>query len=271
MSKGFQRGLLLAVLSLSLTSAVAAQLHPVSPQDFRYDIVSIKPSGNTVPWWGDDEHPDGITIRNLTLSAMIVDAYDLLDSASAQVVFGGDKWVSTQKFDIDAKLDPEHIAAFAALDKKQREQARHLMLQALLAEHFHLRAHRESRELPVYSLVISKSGSRLTAHEKNADGHDAAPGLNMGAGFLNGTAAPASDIVLGLNNRFIELDRPVVDHTGLAGRYDFHLHWAALGHENSSDPSLFTALEEQLGLRLEKNKAPMDVVVVESAATPQLN
>ena len=169
-------------------------------------------------------------------------------------------------FDIDAKVAGEDVAAFRKLNREEHSR----MLQPLLAERFHLKAHIEQREMPVYNLVVDKGGSKLKA----ATADDASKGGHMmtnGAGNIDAANALLTGLPGILYN---EVGRPVVDKTGLTGKYDFTVDYvpaAKAATDESGGPSIFTALEEQLGLKLEPAKAQMDVLVIDSIEQPAAN
>ena len=160
---------------------------------------------------------------------------------------------------------------------------RRLMMQAMLADRFKLKVHHETKELPMYSLVIAKGGFKL----KEADPNDTYPngvkgpdgvghsGMMM---FLNGVlkaqGVPISNLA---NSLSLQVHRLVVDKTGLTGKYDFSLAWTADGVTPDNGlgaetwPSLFTALQEQLGLKLEPTKGMVDTIVVDHVEMPSEN
>jgi uncharacterized protein (TIGR03435 family) len=153
-----------------------------------------------------------------------------------------------------------------------------LMLQSLLEERFKLRLHRESREEPVYELVVAGGGPRM---KQAADSlKQPQRGLRMGRGQLTGTAAPISILI---NQISQQLGRSVIDKTGLTGQYDFELKWTPEFNQSQASPadpgpqpdlggpSIFTAIQEQLGLKLESTKGPVEVIVIDSAEKPSEN
>jgi uncharacterized protein (TIGR03435 family) len=158
--------------------------------------------------------------------------------------------------------------------------ARQLMLQALLAGRFKLIVHTETRQLSVYSLTIAKNGTKLheaksgdtyeTAY-KLPNGKPAGAGLHSDAeGEITGQAVGLTEILRWLSR---QIGRTVVDKTGLTGVYDFTLKWSPEDSENSTDagPSIFEAVQQQLGLKLESGKGPVEVVVVDRAEKPSGN
>jgi uncharacterized protein (TIGR03435 family) len=137
------------------------------------------------------------------------------------------------------------------------------MLQALLADRFALKFHREMRELTVYSLAVAKNGPKLTAHQ--GAGYSSS---SSSAGSISAMKATMAMLASRLER---QLGRTVADHTGLTGEYDYRLTWAPEQAADSTGPSIFTALEEQLGLRLDSAKGPVEIIVIESAGKPSAN
>ena len=150
------------------------------------------------------------------------------------------------------------------------------MVQALLIERFHLKMHHETRDLPAYAMTVAKGGVKLkpSTHEGGE--------MHLAAGKFEGRGVSIAEIDAPLATQ-PEIRRPVLDKTGLTGKYDYVLQWvpetganAAPGGEknatpDASGPSLFTALQEQLGLKLEPTKAPADVVVIDHIEMPSEN
>jgi uncharacterized protein (TIGR03435 family) len=274
------RRLLPAALAFGLGVPCLAQ--GAAPE---YDVVSIKPHHAT----GDPNH---VSIRvsisndrylgeNVTLKQMIQYAYDL--KTEEQIVGNGAPgWVDSAHFDVQATIDADVLAALKKLPEKEAWAERRQMMQTMLADRFHLKVHMEKKELPIYELVIAKGGFKLKDADPNntypdgmkgPDGQ-AHPGMMMfGNGRLTGQAAPMQNLVNVLTQ---QMHRQVMDQTGLTGKYDFTLTWAPDelgGHEAGADqgPSLFTALEEQLGLKLNSTKGLVDTVVIDHAEQPTEN
>jgi uncharacterized protein (TIGR03435 family) len=185
----------------------------------------------------------------VNLRECVEEAYELKDYQ-----ISGPDWVSSNDriYDIEAKAPPE----------TGRQQMR-LMLQTLLKERFHLKLHRETRVLPVYLLEIAKNGPRLHASTDPAGSLWSRGG--SGSVHVNGDSATMKGLADGLSR---DLDRPVLDNTGISGTYRIDLQWAREG----DGPSAFAAIEEQLGLKLQASKAPFDVLVIDHAErTPAEN
>jgi uncharacterized protein (TIGR03435 family) len=182
-------------------------------------------------------------------------------------------WVNTDKYDITAQPDGE-----GAPSQQQWKQ----MWQKLLAERFKLTFHHDKKELSVYVLSVAKTGPKLTKSEGDPNG---LPGLFFTKlGALNGRNATMGEFANMILQNAV-LDRPVLDQTGLIGRWDFTLNWtpddsqfASFGIKipppsdaAAAPPNLYTAIQEQIGLKLEATKAPADVLVVDHVEKPTEN
>ena len=206
--------------------------------------------------------PDRFSMTNMGLKALIQNAYGL---KMQEMISGLPGWTDSASFDIEAKMDAETIAALKAMPKEQADEQRRQMMQAMLADRFKLKVHRETKELPIYSLVIAKGGFKLKEADPNntyangikgPDGVSRAGFMRMGRGELTGQGFEMSGFA---NLLSMQVHRLVVDTTGLKGKYDFTLQWTPDemegGHGEASTtastgPSIYTALQEQLGLRL---------------------
>jgi uncharacterized protein (TIGR03435 family) len=244
-----------------------------------YELAAIKPSkpgmGSTILF-----RPGGITANRVTLKFLMKMAYRVEDD---QIV-GAPKWVDSNNYDVEAKVDSSEFAELSKLNENQRL----LMFQQLLADRFRLALHRETRDLPVYTLVIAKNGSKLQEAKPGdtyADGMKDPDGkpfgragtMMRGNGRVIGQGIPIADMVSALSE---QLGRSVQDRTGLTGKYEIKLVWtpdeAQPGPDrgltaDSPPPSLFTAIQEQLGLKLESRKAPVEVLVIDHVETPSEN
>jgi uncharacterized protein (TIGR03435 family) len=262
-----------------------------------FEVATIKPHKG-----GDNERsmlmsPGKFSMVGMPVAELIRFAYDLKSDAQ---LTGGPGWVNSDKFDIDAK---ETDAQVQALDKMHGDQPAvyvRLMVQSLLAERFHLTVSHDTKELPVYVLVVAKNGPRMTVAEDPApapsdEKNPGDPphknhmrGIRMnGRGELEGMST-GTDLLANVLSRQQELgNRLVLDKTGLTDQYNWKLKWtpsdaetpmgadgtAASGSPaaDATAPSLFTALQEQLGLKLELQKAPVGVIVIDHIDPPSPN
>jgi len=190
----------------------------------------------------------GVSIHKYPLSRVIEQAYGI---KGFQLV-GRPSWLSTERFDIEAKA-----ASRAGYDECK------VMLQHLLEDRFKLQTHREVRQLPVYRLTVARNGPKL--RKLQPDAQQGVKTFNTMAGELSVYATSMPQLVRMLSMTG-ELDNQVLDSTGLDGIYEFTLKWtpaAMAGPDSPEGPSLFTALQEQLGLRLEAGRGDVEVLVID--------
>jgi uncharacterized protein (TIGR03435 family) len=233
-----------------------------------FEVATIKPSNPDRPGKLFTVKGRQVITINTTVSDLITFAYGL----HARQVTGGPAWMESEKYDVTGQPEGQ--------GQPSREQL-NAMVQKLLEERFKLAFHRETRELPVYAIVVGNGGPKLTKNDTNPNG---LPGLFFkGLGVLPAMNATMADFA-GVMQTAV-LDRPVVDRTGLQGRYDFTLTWtpdetqfSGLGvrvpppsNEPNAPPGLFTAFEEQLGLKLDSTRAPAEVLVVDRVEKPTEN
>ena len=209
----------------------------------------------------------------LTINTAAVDLISFAYGVHARQIVGLQPWMTSDRFDVSATPTASGVP---------NERQLRAMVQSLLADRFRLAFHRETRELPVYALTVATGGPKnLTKNDTNPNG---LPGmLFRGLGNLPVSNATFADFVSVMQSAV--LDRPVVDRTGLPGRYDFTLNWtadesqfAAMGvrvpppsGDPNAPPGLFTAIQEQLGLRLESTNAPVGVLMVDRVEKPSEN
>jgi uncharacterized protein (TIGR03435 family) len=196
------------------------------------------------------------------LKQLIIYAWDL----KVYQLSGGPAWVTNPSTDTDYY----DINAKAEGDEPLTESRARQLLQTLLADRFQLRVHRESKEMPVYALVIGKAGPKL-----KDSAPDATTGMRASVTLATVTStftkSPMSSLVRVLSSA---ADRPVLDQTGLTGSYDYKIEFArdpAAAVAESSAASLFTAVQEQLGLKLEPRKASIETLVIDHAERPSDN
>jgi uncharacterized protein (TIGR03435 family) len=239
--------------SLSLALAALTLAQPAESQKTtEFEVATVKPTATQDGSLSVNFPPGGrFTARNLTLKQLLQNAWSMQDY---QIV-GGPGWTTSAGFDIDAKAGGD----------LSREQVLR-MLQTLLADRFHLASHRETRQLPVYALVVGKTGPRLLPADTGAG----KPRTMMGQLIVQKMSMTELANILAL-----DLKRPVKDETSLIGDFAFTLEWTPGMKEPdnspSSRPSLFTAVQEQLGLKLESTKGSVDVLVIDNAEKPSEN
>ena len=262
------RQITLAALLLSVSATLAQSPNP-RPKFDTFEVATIKPmepdakSGRYIIMQGNNRFVE----KAYTLKLLIAAAYDL----NPRTISGGPAWVESDHYDIVAvtpgELRPTHAEQMS-------------MLRALLADRFQLTFHRESKVFSIYELQLVKSGPKL----KETAAPNDPPTVGPGVVYPQRIVLPARNATMGgfasLLQRAI-LDRPVVDKTGLSERYDFDLEWAPDETQFGGDvpkasadaPSapLFSAIQEQLGLRLVATKGPVDALIVDKAERPSAN
>lgn len=203
------------------------------------------------------------TAINVTVRALIGDAYGVY---GFQISDGPD-WVKSEGYDVTAKERDSDVEKIGKLGRRQGWEYSRLMIQSLLAERFKLKVRHETKDLPVYALVVAKNGPKF--HETVVPADPKAPAMMMGGGELSMTGASIQQLINSLGGI---VDHIVLDRTGLTGKYDIALKWEPeTGSAGASGPSIFTALQEQLGLRLQSQKGPADVLVIEHVERPTEN
>ena len=267
--------------------------HPVRAQvqqqpAMSFEVASVKPNKS-----GDERstsliQPGGrFTATNNTLRYLILNAYGIF--ASPYLLQGGPGWIDAERFDIDAKAAANAVPA-GTPDRVLWDKTR-VMLQALLADRFQLLIHRETKEMPVYRLVVAKSGPKLQRTSKDCDpGGITCHGYHGNPRRFIADGVDMKDLALMLS---IYSDRPVVDGTGIQGLFDVKLQWnpfaprtppaddtprsaavearEGLQPDLASLPTLPEALQQQLGLTLESHKGPVEIYVIDHVERPSRN
>jgi len=265
-----QRAAMLTVAAMALAAAQATSGQGPAPNALKFEVATIKPTPPDVRSGGIRPAPGGERYRavGMPLKALIMVAYRV----KIDQIIGGPSWVDTQPWDMDAKAERPSSA-----------DELHMMLQNLMAERFKLQLHKSTKELPVYVLSVDKDGPKLTPHEAQSAGDpwidqsfEQIVHVKMSARFC-----PMEYFAWRLAQL---LDRPVVDRTALKGGYDFQLAFtrelppgvkegALLNGSpiETSGPTIFEALRKQLGLRLDAQKGPVDVIVIDHVEKPTEN
>jgi uncharacterized protein (TIGR03435 family) len=257
--------LLLAAASI-LPAALALAQQPLT-----FEVATIKPHGQGA-LWRLQPTPDGYTASNVSLLKLVGEAYGIFDP---KLITGGPRWIDTDKFDLEAKFDTASNPHAKDVTYRQRAD----MLQPLLADRFHLKVHFATKDFAVYNLVLAKGGAKLQEAKAAPSSDQNAPPVGTGcliqrqrAGITQRRDCPVTSLDDLLR---YETGRTVIDKTGLTGLYDFELQWTPddtrADSPIASGPSIFTALQEQLGLKLEPATAPLSVLVIDSAEHPSAN
>src|SRR6185312_8508496 len=259
--------LLIAVHGSAQTTVPASKLPA-------FDVASIKPSAPDTPLKVDFAAGGRLTISHATLRFLIKIAYDVSD----QQIIDGPGWMNSRRYDLEgkprtpyggdpAKMTPDQILVFHGPAR--------LRLQRLLADRFHLELKQESQPMPIFALIPGKSGSKLKPSSTTGDAEMT----------FNHSILQAKRVDMATLARFLsegQTGRPVIDETGIAGKFDFRLEWTP---DPSLDPlqaasqtppgdagiSVFNALQQKLGLKLEPRTSPADALVVKRAELPTAN
>jgi uncharacterized protein (TIGR03435 family) len=255
-------GLLTLALSASWQSGL-----PQTQQGTKapaYEVVSVKPSQPGCGGMSIGGNGNHFSARCITLWGLLYNAYEVRSFHDYPPGLPG--WGDSTLFDIEAKTDDETAAATQKLSPGERNELNNQMLQTLLADRFKLRVHYETRIQTVDELVIAKSGSKL----KQWPAGQAPRGTSWGHNQIRLQGAGIDKLVFTLSD---VLSRKVIDKTGLTGNYDVDLKWTPDDQQGKPDagPTLFTALNEQLGLKLESAKGPVNTLIVDHVEMPSPN
>ncbi len=269
-------GLLHATRSLAQAAAETSKNLPA------FDVATVKASTSDEMMVMTKFTPDGMQIRNAPLILIIRQATGLLNSNDDEVI-GAPSWVKTERYDIDAKVSGSDVPKLDTLTRLERNA----MMRQVLVDRFRFTAHRAIRELPVYELVVAKGGPKLkeavqgdsdTNGLKDARGHSPLDHMRVGFGSVDCQSVPMTSLIEILTQLS---GRTVVDKTGLVGKYDVKLRWrpedarpqsdAGGGAPDEPDVDFFTAIQEQLGLKLVPAKGPVSALVVDHIERPSAN
>ena len=279
----------LVVAGITIEAMLAAGQAPAQKPSF--EVASVKPSdpnqrGATIQKFvGGRFVAKGVSLRLLLTYAYSVRTFQIL---------GGPGWIGTDRWDIEGKAEEGSAVALPYVDDPNAADSMPVRLQSLLEDRFQLKLHRESRGLPIYELMMAKSGLKMKLSDDQTPFKIPEPGvaltlpqcgggigryqLRLGRGKMEGCAVELSSFIEDLSQ---QVGRTIGDKTGLKGLYDINLQWtpdlpaAANPADGASppidEPSIFTALQEQLGLRLESAKGPVEVLVIDNVQKPSEN
>ncbi|WP_052200144.1 TIGR03435 family protein [Terriglobus sp. TAA 43] len=221
-----------------------------------FEVATIKPTEPMHRNRGFHVSGNRVNIENQDVTTLIVIGY----SVHPKQIVNAPDWFDTARWTIDGVADKEGKLSVADVQ---------VMVQKLLADRFGLKFKREQREIPVYALTVAKGGPKLETSKADPN---ALPNQNgNGKGRMQFQNTTMTTFLLGMQSEF---DRPLVDQTGLDGHYDFSLRWTpdtAPAGDADAPPGMFTAIQEQLGLKVSPVKAPANVLVIESAEKPSAN
>ena len=282
------RAAALAILASFLTFAQEFEVATIKPADPNRFGIMMRNS------------PGQMNVTGVTLKMLIQQAYNLKD---AQII-GASGWITSDRWDITAKAPdstaeqalPEDFTKLTDAQRKTFQERRMAMMQKLLADRFQLKTHKETREMPIYTLTVAKGGPKLKDNSGKTSDPNMRPGMmRMSPGMLMASQQNMAGLIQLLSQT---MGRTVVDQTGLTGKYDFELKFTpdqATGRGLFGDappppgavqggpgpglppgvtpppppdpngPTIFTALQEQLGLKLDSGKGPVEVIVIDHA------
>jgi uncharacterized protein (TIGR03435 family) len=271
------------LLGFGLLHAMQANLpllHAGAGQQRSFEVATIKPDIETHPSFNLSMNPAHFVARHVSVNDLISWAYY---TKSDDQIVGGPSWMKTEFFDIEAKAADADIEAINKMSQPERIKQSRLLVQSLLADRFHLQVSFKTQEVGVYALVIAKGGPKMKEVEATPippgtmPGTQPPPGVHWSRIARSGpnqytASAWPMNLTADWLSRFDEVGhRPVVDETGLKGNYDFVLDGVSQTTTDESVTSIFTALQEQLGLRLEPQKAPVEVLVIDRVERPSAN
>jgi uncharacterized protein (TIGR03435 family) len=230
-----------------------------------YEVISIRLNKSAGGGGGRGFFSGGLDYRGIKLTPLISDAFGIADQSQ---IYGLPSWVESSFYDIQARVDSKTTEAWKSLSPDQLDKQQQPMLRSFFADRCKLKAHLETRELPVYDLVIVKSGLKMkeAPPEEEHGGH-------IAGSEMKGSSTAIEPLV---SNLATWSGRKVIDKTGLTGkRFDFDLTWTPEelreADPANAGPSIFTALEEQLGLKLLPSRAPVQVLVIDHIERPTPN
>ena len=259
------RNRVVGVVAAALPAVIWAQTPAARSQ---FEVASIKRNMTGDLSRGMRPGIGRLSISNMTVKDLLTVAFQVRDFQ----ISGGPSWIDSEHYDIEAKAD-------ANAPPKQIAEP---MLQALLEDRFKLKVHRETKELPIYVLTVAKNGLKIQPAKEGScitrePGKPAEPGHRqsdfcgyrmVGGGRLDATHTSMADLATIFS---AVLGRTVVDKTALTEAFDVQLRFAPEDALDANNPSIFTAVQEQLGLRLESGKGPVEVLVIDQVERPSEN
>jgi uncharacterized protein (TIGR03435 family) len=294
--------ILAGALSFTVTRPTAAQAQPNLPQaqapqnsaaappapKYEFEVISIKPTQTRGTSFVSGFTADGYRANHDTIMRIIVQAFGV----PVYSITGVPPWLSEGFYDVEAKMDEATAEAMKAMSPDQRKDAQQQMLQAMLADRLALKTHSETMDGSVYFLTTVNRGAKLQAADlgkavqlAGPDGGNVSGVIAVGRGSEGGRRFNATSVNMAYFVRVLtnELRKPVIDNTGLAGAYDFTLEFApehappAVSNDPGAPPSepgaasIFTAIQQQLGLKLEAGRGPVQIFVIDHIERPSGN
>jgi bla regulator protein blaR1 len=262
------KGALAVIAGTMIGIPIFAQAIPVFAQSPAsrpsFEVASIKENTSGARNSGTSTRDGGLFIgTNVSVKQLIMQSYRLQDFQ----VLGGPDWVNTAAFDIQARAAEGAVPKSTEPFDINKPDTLALMVQSLLEERFQLKVRHEAREMSVYILSVGKDGAKLKAPA--AETGSTNTNVSNGKTHVVGKGSPVGTLAQIIGR---QLRRPVIDKTNLTGPFDFELDWVNPNAPTDEvGPSVFTALQEQVGLKLESAKAPVEVLMIESIQKPSEN
>jgi uncharacterized protein (TIGR03435 family) len=252
----------IVIAALLFASGTPSIVRAQTASTLSFEVVSIRPASDDTGW-GYKESPDAMELTGATARVLVAEAY-AFDTPN---VVGGPAWIDSTKYVVNAKFDPSVAAKLGPLYSKERMNQILAMLRPVLEERLGLKAHKETREMRVYALVLAKGGPKFSPAPATSavDPQERTASYNGREWVVN--REPTSFLALQLS-RIPDVGRNVIDQTELKGDYKFTFAWSS---KTDPDISVFTAIKEQLGLKLEPTKGPVEVLVIDHIAPPSEN
>jgi uncharacterized protein (TIGR03435 family) len=255
---------LVSMISISISLVMPTLLAQTAKPSFQAASVKLNPQSGSIPASlsvaGNRYRATGVPLRRL-----IMEAYNLRDWQ----LTGGPSWISSDQWDVEAVAADGTPILFFNPEDPNRPTEGSLMMQSLIENRFQFKFHRDVKKLPAYELTVTRSGPKF---KRSID--QQSPAGRLGRGEIDVQAQPFATFAYYLS-RF--LDRTLINKVDLTGLYDIKLQWnpdlktEVEASTVSDKPSIFTALQEQLGLKLDSGKAPVQVIVIDSVQKPSQN
>jgi uncharacterized protein (TIGR03435 family) len=259
------------VFALTVFSLTVATRHSVAQglapekKTLVYDVSTIKPNNTGSGSISISINDETIYATNVTVKMMLQNSFGVRED----IIYGLPGWAGSKHYDIVAKVSDADAATLKALTRDDRKQ----MMMQLVTDRFRLKSHIEVKELPTFDLVVAKGGPKFQETPKNAP-EDKRDSMNVNNTEMTGYGVQMLALTKMLEG---QVERNVVDKTGLTGNYDLHLKWRreedgpTSGTTDEPAPYIYTALQEQLGLKLQPSKGPVDTLVIDHIEEPTEN
>jgi uncharacterized protein (TIGR03435 family) len=275
-----------AALVLICSVPVFAQDSTKTPA---FDVATVKPvdAGAPILMMGVMPSPNGLDAQNMTVVRLIQFAYGPKVYRTEDQVVGLPEWAKTQRYNVQAKMSEVDAAEMQKLSDEERLKRLGLMMQALLAERFGLKLHKGTKRAPDYELVVAKGGPKFKPAGEDdpgiIKGKDGQMMKGSGFSFTTGKAVAQQmtlDALASILSQSQDVGRPVMDKTGLTGKYTFTLNWMPQWSTSSGmkmaaraedAPSVFSALEDDLGLKLVSSMGMEETLIVDAVSRPTVD